>query len=215
MKKQMHALSRRSAAIVLAMLAATVAITVLNDRRPPANLARPLTSLPGEINGWRSIAADGAVDPDAMAVLKPTSYLSRIYEKKGEHLGLFIAYYGAQHAGESMHSPRHCLPGAGWDILRQSRLNVPVEGTQAAINDDLIRNLDQRRIILYWYQSRRRIVADEFEGKFLLLRDALLEGRSEGSIVRIVLPDMPGMQNEGVAFAEAIIPQFQHCFAKN
>jgi len=50
----------------------------------------------------------------------------------------------------------------------------------------------QRALVLYWYQSRDRVIASEYIGKVLLVRDALFSGRTSGSIVRIVVPDRPG-----------------------
>jgi EpsI family protein len=202
---------KSSVALAALMLAATGVITALAGRNS-ASLAHSLDSLPLEINGWKSaLAGTDALAPDALAVLKPTAYLSRDYEKQGERLGLFIAYYAAQRAGETMHSPRHCLPGNGWDISRQQLLSFNLGGQRIVINDDLIRKVDQQEIMLYWYQSRRRIFANEFKGKFLLLRDAILDGDTEGSLVRIILPDIPGMKPEGVAFAKALIPGMQWC----
>jgi hypothetical protein len=38
-------------------------------------------------------------------------------------------------------------------------------------------------LMFYWYQSRNRIVANEYLGKILLAKDTLLTGRTAGSIV--------------------------------
>ena len=54
-------------------------------------------------------------------------------------------------------------------------------------------------------------MARETAGKILLIRDAVLEGRTGGSIVRITLPDTPGALEDGVAFASGVIPQVQQC----
>src|SRR5579884_2006343 len=89
--------SRTKATLAIAaMLAATTTVTALSERQIPAHLAQSLDSLPQTIQGWQSIG-DEVIAADALAMLKPTAYLSRTYEKSGVHLGLFIAYYAAQH----------------------------------------------------------------------------------------------------------------------
>ncbi len=69
--------------------------------------------------------------------------------------------------------------------------------------------------MFYWYQSGSRIVASEYLGKLLLARDAVLTGRTAGSIVRISVPDVPGADAEGSAFAAELIPEVERCFRGN
>jgi hypothetical protein len=48
----------------------------------------------------------------------------------------------------------------------------------------------------------------------MLVRDALFDGKTAGSIVRIVLPDVPESRDEGKAFATALIPEMQLCLGR-
>ena len=192
------------------ILAATLAGSRFAERTRPEALATPLSTIPKEIAGWKNTAEESLSD-GVLGTLKPTSYLARTYQKKGQQLGLFIAYYAQQRAGESMHSPKHCLPGAGWEIWDYGSAMVPVNGGQVKINRYSIQNAGARSVVLYWYQSRNRVIASEYLGRLLLIRDALVEGKAAGSIVRIVVADQPGAVNEGVRFAAEVIPQFQRC----
>ena len=56
------------------------------------------------------------------------------------------------------------------------------------------------------------MIASEYVGKVLLVRDALFRGRTSGSIVRIVVPDRPGMLEQAVGFASAVIPEVREHF---
>jgi EpsI family protein len=143
--------------------------------------------------------------------LKPTSYLSRKYGKGASQLDLFIAFYAQQRSGESMHSPKHCLPGAGWEIWRHDSELVRVNGKQVEINKYSIQNSGTRMLMFYWYQSKSRIFASEYLGKILLARDTVMTGHTAGSIVRILLPDAAGAEEGGAAFASNLIPEIQRC----
>jgi len=48
-------------------------------------------------------------------------------------------------------------------------------------------------------------------GKVLLARDSLLQNSTEGSIVRIIVPDTPGAIDAAITFASGIIPEMQRC----
>jgi EpsI family protein len=192
------------------LLLSCLALNAWTSRRVPERLVLPLTQISSRIGDWTA-SRDQPLDESTLGTLHPSAYLVRTYQKNGANLNLFIAYYAQQHAGESMHSPKHCLPGAGWEIWREHTASVQVDGKDVAINQDSVENLDQRLLMFYWYQSKTRVVASEYLGKILLARDCVLGGRTAGSIVRITLPDTPGMAEQGAAFAAALIPEVQRC----
>jgi EpsI family protein len=197
---------------VVGLLGATALASTLTERRKPAFLGRPLNQIDRRINGWQA-GADETLEASVLSVLKPTEYLSRSYTSgNAPPLGLFISFYAQQRAGESMHSPKHCLPGSGWEIWKHDSAKVPYKGGFAEINKFSIQNGGRRFLVFYWYQSRNRIVASEYLGKFLLVRDSLFDNQTSGSIVRITVPDDAESAAQGEKFAAAIIPQVQRCF---
>jgi len=195
----------------VSMLLLTLGAYGLSLRRNPDTLAAPLDSIPTSIDGWIQSEVQ-QLPARTLGRLLPTSYLSRSYTKNGEQLGLFIAYYAQQRAGESMHSPKHCLPGSGWEIWNYGSVTFPLDNQQAKINQYFIQNSGQRKLVFYWYQSKDRIVADEYMGKVLLIRDTLLAGHTAGAIVRIVASDKPGTAEQALAFARDLVPEVERCF---
>jgi EpsI family protein len=183
------------------------------ERTAPDPLDVPLDQIARNIAGWTEVKSD-RLSPGILKALDPTSYLSRQYQKNDMPLDLFIAFYAKQRAGESMHSPKHCLPGGGWEIWKHGSATISVEGTPTRINMYSIQNSGQRLLMFYWYQSKRQIIASEYMGKILLARDALLTGQTSASIVRMTIRDVPGAEAEGVAFASQLVPQVQLCFGK-
>lgn len=199
-----------SFAITTALLGGAILVGAMTDRRIPEALALPLDRIDSQIAGWTEIDQQ-QLNAETLKVLDPTTYLSRTYRKGTSQVDLFIAYFAQQRAGESMHSPRNCLPGAGWEILQQGSATLAVAGKQVVINKYVIENLGTRMLMLYWYQSRSRIVANEYVAKILLARDTALTGHTSGSIVRIVSADDNTAAGEATGFAAAIIPKVQRC----
>ncbi len=208
----MNRLSWRFGATVI-ILCATLAASKLSERRKPESLERPLETIEAQLGGWTG-GLNQTLAGDVLTVLKPTSYLSKLYQKDGKQIQLFVAYYAQQRAGESMHSPKNCLPGSGWEVWNYGTVGVPVNGRPVTVNKYSVQNGSQRMLVLYWYQSKRRIIASEYLGKICLVRDALLDGQTAGSIVRLTLPDRPGALEDGVEFASNLIPRVRACFGR-
>jgi len=198
---------------VSSCLAATLLASNLAELRRPDSLVKPLESIGLQISGW-SLAGQQAVPPRVLDKLAPSSYTARTYTRNDRQLGLFIAYYDQQRAGETMHSPKVCLPGGGWEIAQQGFTTISVDGQPVKLNQYHIQNAGRRMLVLYWYQSRGRIIASEYLGKLFLIRDAILMGSTSGSIVRITLPDDLMSAEEAADFAKELIPQVQRCLSE-
>lgn len=195
----------------LLLLAVTLAASKLTSHRVSEVLAQPLDSIGRNIAGFTG-SDNPPLDAGVLAQLKCSTYLSRTYRRPGTQADLFIAFYAQQRAGESMHSPKHCLPGAGWEIWDHGAEDIAAGGRSFKINRYSISNSGERKLVLYWYQSKGRIIASEYAGKILLARDALLQNSTAASIVRIIVPDQPGALQDANAFASDLIPQVQRCF---
>jgi EpsI family protein len=197
----------------IVLLGGTLWVGNVTARRIAEPLIEPLSHLDSKIAGWSSIG-DYNLEPRTLRQLAPSDYLVRRYRKGNAQLDLFIAFYAQQRGGESMHSPKHCLPGAGWEIWKHDSALIPVDGMQIEVNKYSIQNAGNRMLMIYWYQSKDRIVASEYMGKVLLARDSLMSGHTAGSIVRIMLPDRPHAADEAVAFASVLIPRFHRAFGE-
>jgi EpsI family protein len=197
--------------VTVLLLTGTLGATRLLSHRPPQDLAQPLDTISRQISGFTG-RDNPPVTQAVMRSLLSDSYLSRTYTKSDLQADVFIAFYKQQRSGESMHSPKHCLPGAGWEIWNYGRTTV---GPNAeSINKYSISREGTRMLVLYWYQSKERIIASEYLGKVLLARDALMQNSTSGSIVRIIVPDEPRALDEARAFAGELIPQVQRCFGR-
>ena len=148
-----------------------------------AELRRPLTTLPDTLIGYVGSAIP--IDSGEVAASGTASYLNRKYEA-ADRTGflLYIGYHAAQTQENQVHSPRSCLPGSGWQVLTAERRRTAF----GSVNRNLLELNGTRAVVVYWYQGRGRLEADEFSMKLQLIRDAAVTGRTEESMVRIVVP---------------------------
>jgi len=176
-------------------------------------LPLPLSGMPATVGDW-SLAKEGVVDEDTKAVLKADDLLSRWYVSPEGGANLFIAYFKTQRQSQSPHSPRNCLPGAGYQPVENESgpIDVPVAGRSIHINKFVVVKGDDESIVLYWYQSQGRVIADEFAAKFYLIVDSIRNHRSDTALVRVVVPVTAGRTTRqqasktAVDFVQAMYP---------
>lgn len=205
-----YCLSRRYV-FTLALLTSTYALSRYPFAGETDVLLQPLTTIPAEMAGWRLRSTD-QLDENVVSMLAATSLLARTYQRGDDRLSVFVAWYGSQSSGAGFHSPTNCLPGNGWMIRKAETVDVPVDGERIGIRSYLIRNDDTDLTVLYWYQSGTRIVTNEYVGRLLLFRDALLDGRRSGSLVRVVAGPDPNQVRDAIGFASELIRRLRICF---
>jgi len=167
----------------------------------------PLSSVPCAVDRW-SCAGDTPLDRKTLAVLGVDDYLNRVYrDESSRAIGLYIGYYGSQREGESIHSPQNCLPGSGWQPVSSMRTTIDAAGTPLPVNRYVVEKGLERQVVLYWYQGRGRVVADEYLNKFWLMIDQATLHRSNAALVRIVAP-AAGADDQALRIASASADQF-------
>ncbi len=154
-----------------------------------------------------------ALQDRTVAVLGADEYLLRWYQdSRGGAVELYIGYYRDQRTGDTMHSPKNCLPGAGWQAIQSGRIKlaVPNRTTPVEVNRYLVEKDDQRALVLYWYQAHGRVIASEYWGKIYLVWDSLWRHRRDGALVRVLVPtrgDLRQAESQGREFVQALLPE--------
>jgi EpsI family protein len=142
-----------------------------------------------EFEGWRGTPK--TLDSEALEALGLTDYVLADYSRDlnpGGSVNFYVAYYASQRNGLHAHSPQLCIPGGGWSIIRQSIVPIPwQDGQSIPANRVVIEKKNMRQLVYYWFEERGRHIAAESTLKYYALRDALLDNRSDGALVRIVV----------------------------
>ena len=197
---QPSAAARWPIAVALVPMAATAVLLWSRGQAEAEVPRRPLAELPLALDGWTG--RDLPMDQRVLDLLKLTDYSMRAYappaaaggyegqlRQSAAPVWLYVGYYASQRTGATYHSPKNCLPGAGWTF----RTTTSVEGAlpdhpKAAVNRVVIEKGLDRQLILYWYQDRGRTVASEYDAKAYLIWDAMTRNRTDGALVRVSTP---------------------------
>jgi EpsI family protein len=176
-------------------------------------LTRPLEDLPQRFGEFAAVG-DHEMSEGEELMLRADDYIIRTYASpEGQEFGLYVAYYGRQARGTSIHSPRNCLPGAGWEPVQHSRVVLTGAAVSGTVNRYIVEHTSGRRaLVYYWYEGRGRREANEYLVKWQMLRDGVFKRRSDEALVRLIFPlpegwteaDSPGVDEVLVDVADAL-----------
>jgi EpsI family protein len=198
------------ASLLIAAAALCLQARGRNEVFPPR---RPLQSFPMQLGPWKG--TDLAMEKEVLDVLGPGEFLLRDYDTSDKAelpTNLYIAYFPSQRTGDTIHSPKNCLPGAGWAPVESSRILLALPGhSPFPANRYVISQAGARQFVLYWYWAHDRGVASEYWAKFYLVKDAIHMNRSDGALVRITTPMLPGetpdaAQQRILPFTSDVVP---------
>lgn len=144
----------------------------------------------------------GSVSEDVQAELGATDMLICGFHRPGEFIDLYVGYHASQvreqggGSGEnSIHPPAHCLPGSGWDIIDDRTVPLDFEALRSrhptAKRLVVARGTD-RQLVYYWYQSRGRVISQDWQKIIFVGWDRAIRGRTDGSLVRFTVPIIRG-----------------------
>jgi EpsI family protein len=199
--------------IAAALLAVTAIFLHARSRNEVVPVRQPLKAFPQQLGEWTG--TDVAISQDVLDVLGQGDFLLRVYQDssgRNSDVDLFLAYFSSQRAGDTIHSPKNCLPGAGWSPIEATRISISSPGRASfPANRYIIAKGAERQLVLYWYWAHDRAVASEYLAKFYLVADSIRMNRSDGSLVRVATPLRSGESADAaldrlLAFAGKVVP---------
>jgi EpsI family protein len=196
--------ARALTALLLVQGVVFYAVALRAENVPPVS---PLAGFPSSVSGWE-MYKDVKIEQETLDILKADDTLNRIYinPERTSQAFLFIAFFKTQRYGQAPHSPKNCLPGAGFEPIESGPISiaVPDRAEPIVVNRYLTARGDEKSVTLYWYQSRNRIIAGEFSARFWLIADSIRYHRSDSSLVKVVVP----VRNNDAAAATRIATGF-------
>ena len=177
-------------AVVALLMAATAFLTQARSSSEVFPPREPLSSLPNQYGAW--VGREMIIDQQTLDILGAGEFLSRKFDNSDQPqpwIDLLIAYFPSQKAGDTIHTPDHCLRGAGWiptqrEVIQLSR----PDGSTFPANRWVASMAGERWLVIYWFQAHDRAVASEYVSKYYLVNDSIRMNRSDGALVRLITP---------------------------
>ncbi|MEQ1637607.1 MAG: VPLPA-CTERM-specific exosortase XrtD [Methylococcales bacterium] len=179
-------------ACCLFLLVSTVLTLSLGEQQDLVPPRRHFVNFPLQIKDWKGVEA--GMEQKFLDTLQLDDYILANYARPTDKapINFYVAYYKSQRQGVSAHSPKSCLPGDGWSIGDFEQRIIPAvmmpDGQPINVNRVLISKGDTKQLVYYWFQQRGRIITNEYLVKWFLLWDGFSRKRTDGALVRLVIP---------------------------
>ena len=168
-----------------------------------------LSSIPLQLGSWQG--GDLHFSKGTYEVLKADQTLLRYFDSPKGRIWLFIAYFESQKYGSQIHSPKHCLPGSGWKIIKKEKVKtnlVNLQGKKLEMNRFIISDGASQQLMLYWFITRSGVITNEFGLKLDLIFNSLRRKPTDAAFIRISLPLEKGKEGQSWEVATDFMNHF-------
>ena len=170
---------------LLFILLGVAAFYVYTRSEADVPINKPLDLFPQRSGDW-TMTGQARFDERVLAVLLPTDYLSRSYvDSKGHKLSLYIGFHNGGPRSGPIHSPKQCLPGSGWNHLKQEIKSVTVGGEDIPYVSAIYQKDTEKQLFLYWFQVRDQILTNEYALKLAMIKNSVLSNRRDTAFIRL------------------------------
>lgn len=171
---------------------------------------KALAELPYNFADWTG--QEHPLQDRIIQAVSVTDYTNRIYvNASGTPVQLYVGYYASQKTGDTIHSPKNCLPGSGWDPVHSAYLSIVLDGGRTiVVNEYVIQQDLNKQMVFYWYQTHDRVIANEYSAKFWMVADAISRNRTDGALVRVITPiegNEDDARNRLLHFTQLLFPK--------
>jgi len=196
-------------AIILIILGTSLYL----EHRPSANvniIRQSFHAFPFYLGPWEG--EDVPIEKEVVDALGVEDFLDRVYYAADRPpVYLYMGYHRTQEQGATIHSPRNCLPGSGWYPMETGFEVIQIPGREPVkVNCFIIQKGDEVQVVLYWYQAHGRVVASEYLAKLFMMLDAANLNRTDGSLIRVVVPAERSIENSkqiAISFVSSLFPK--------
>ena len=201
------------AAVLTVALLAQATLFYAASRDEKVTVGPSLDLFPTQLAGWHE-TDNFPVEQEVKDQLKADDLMNRLYEDPESNKAA-RAFRGLFQ--DAAHRPIAALPQElpawfgmgtrGDGIHRRPGYGQP---QPIRINRFVVSHGDETSVVLYWYQSQRRVIASEFSAKFWLVMDSIRYHRSDTALVRVTIPvlnnDRDSATQTGVSFVQRVFP---------
>ena len=174
---------------IVLLIVAIPGSNYFSDRQDIVPERMAFIDFPLEQDAW--VGKQTALEQNVLDELKLTDYFIGNFKKVGtpDVVNFYTAWYQEQRKGASIHSPKSCLPGGGWQIKSHTIRSIDEIAHSEGplfINRVNMQMGKHNQLVYYWFEGRGRNITNEYLAKWYIFWDSITRQRTDGALVRLV-----------------------------
>jgi EpsI family protein len=150
-------------------------------------LKQSFSTFPLNLKGWSG--KEFQFSDVVLEKLRVSEYMSREYVNPPHRVGLYVGFYAMQKEGAQIHSPKHCLPGGGWQNISEKTGSTDVPGL-GVVNyvESVYQKGEEKEVFVYWYRMKNAYITGDYELKVRMILNSIIFRRNDAAFVRLSAP---------------------------
>ncbi len=202
----------RTVILIVILSAMTVYTYLLRSTRSSEPVLPDLDMIPMAYENYSG--DDEPIGPESLRMLGADATSFRVYrDGDGRIYWFFLGFFASQQENSQIHSPKHCYPGSGWDILEEGSIHIEAGSTGVTAKSIVILRGADKRLVIYWFWTRDGVITDEFSLKWHQMKSCLLARPPSAAFIRFSTTLTKGEQEESrealIRFIERLSPDIE------
>jgi EpsI family protein len=170
------------------------------------------SEMPRSLGEWRG--EDTEMDPKIANATGAQVIVNRAYRDSSAHMISMHTAIFDDPKGGVYHSPLTCYRSSGWEKLRETHVNLPInDASSIPVSVTLWRRQGERnRIVVYWYQLGKHVLFDRWD-LGLRVRWSLAGKPTWPALIKVMM-EIPVADDASEDDARAAILDFAELVAK-
>jgi EpsI family protein len=97
--------------------------------------------------------------------------------------------------------------GSGWQPIDISEIDISLDSRKIPVTKMILEKKSQKMVVLYWYQSGNRAVANEYIQRLYFILDSFRYNRTNAAFVRFSSPVLSDDNENAVQVLERFIKE--------
>jgi EpsI family protein len=192
--------------LLIALLATFCFVLVIKYYRPDSGSKVSIEQFPMQKETWT--AQTFPLSATVIELLRPDAIFSALYtDDRGGKVDLFFSYFAGENTEGGVHSPRNCMPGSGWQIIRSEERQIKFGSQNIPASRLWIRFGDQTQIVDFWYITQHGETANDYKLKLYQMLSALSFQPTDVAFVRFICADTPASLDAMDRFQQSFGPE--------
>ncbi len=184
-------MDKKSFYLSLIVIALTLVMTLFIKFYRPATAGDVnFDTFPLQIGDWQGTLEE--LDPQVLELLNPQAIISATYvNSEGVSIHLLFDFFSSEATFGGPHSPRNCLPGAGWVITETIANDIQTKNSVIPAGRFQLKLNNSKQVMDFWYITHYGETANDYVFKLYELLSALTFKPRDIAFVRFVGQDDP------------------------